>query len=267
MSLELLALAGAVSFLCTNPTHHDGDNVRCADLDRTIRLQGIDAPEMPGACRPGRDCTPGNAFAARDYLRSLTRGHTVQCAPDGNDQYGRIIARCAADGVDLSCAMIAAGHAVPRYAAIDCGSAAATQGTPEQRADRSDSPPPSRLAEAPVIIAPANLPARAVAESGGSGGLTWLVAGLLWLGIVNAGLWRFACRRWPGFGENPVRWEPVNLPLFQALALIGGSPAAMVAVWLRDPGEQLEALERPLTLIVGLHVGVVIGLLWWWLAG
>lgn len=266
MPLSLLALAGAVSFLCSSPSHHDGDNLRCADLEHTIRLQGIDAPEMPGSCRSGRDCTPGDPFAARDYLRSLTRGRAVQCSPEGTDRYGRIIARCAVDGVDLSCAMIAAGHAVPRYAAIDCGSTQVEMPAPERRADRSDSPLPSRQADAPVMMAPADLPARPATEDGG-GGLKWLIAGLLWLGIVNAALWLFACRRWPGFGETWVRWKPVNLPVFQALALVGGSPAAMVAVWLRDPGEQLEALERPLTLIVGAHIGVVIGLLWWWLAG
>ena len=99
-------MAGALSFLCSNPSHHDGDNVRCSNIDQAIRLQGIDAPEMPGACRPGRDCTPGDPYAARDQLRRLTSGKTVRCEQEDTDSYGRIIARCDAGGVDLSCAMI-----------------------------------------------------------------------------------------------------------------------------------------------------------------
>ena len=63
--------AAAASFVCENPTHHDGDNVRCANVPGSMRLQGIDAPEMPGACRPNRDCTPGDPFAARDRLHRL----------------------------------------------------------------------------------------------------------------------------------------------------------------------------------------------------
>ncbi len=47
-----LLLFAAASFACLNPSHSDGDNIRCANIDGAMRLHGIDAPEMPGSCRP-----------------------------------------------------------------------------------------------------------------------------------------------------------------------------------------------------------------------
>lgn len=108
--------AAAGSFVCEQPSHHDGDNLRCANVPGSMRLQGIDAPEMPGACRPGRRCVDGDPFAARDYLRGLTRGKILQCTQEDTDSYGRAIVNCMAGPVNISCEMIASGHAVPRYA-------------------------------------------------------------------------------------------------------------------------------------------------------
>lgn len=98
---------------CQSPTVTDGDSLRCSG--QRVRLIGIDAPEMPGSCRPGRQCVQGDPYAARDYLVLLTRT-TVRCRSEGQDRYGRTLARCTANGVDLSCAMIRSGHAVRRYA-------------------------------------------------------------------------------------------------------------------------------------------------------
>jgi uncharacterized membrane protein YsdA (DUF1294 family) len=120
--MPLLVLASAAVFSCASPTHHDGDAIRCAGTKRSDRLAGIDAPEMPGACRPGRECTLGDPFAARDHLASLTRGRDVSCTQLDRDHYGRRIVRCEADGTDLSCAMIADGFAVARYGALHCAS-------------------------------------------------------------------------------------------------------------------------------------------------
>lgn len=251
MSSVLLALAGAVSFLCADPSHHDGDNVRCANLERPIRLQGIDAPEMPGACRPGRDCTPGDPFAARDHLRRLSRGHELRCTPEGTDDYGRVIARCAADGVDLSCAMIASGHAVPRYAPIDCSQT----GPSRERA----SPAPPVLAAAPV----ARLPAAPVAAPPTDWAQLLLRAlgSLLWLAVMNGALWLFVRPFWPAEEETWLQPRPLNTHVYLGLAALGGSPAALASIWLRNPGEQQEGLEQPLIIITGLHIGLLLGVL------
>ena len=102
---------------CTNPYIIDGDTFDCGGV--RIRLVGIDAPEMPGHCQPGRECTPGDPHAARSFLQSLIAG-PVSCTRTDTDRYGRTVARCESGGRDLSCAMIFARHAVRRYAPISC---------------------------------------------------------------------------------------------------------------------------------------------------
>ncbi len=108
------------SFACPAPSHHDGDAIRCGGAGHSMRLYAIDAPEMPGACRPGRQCTPGDPYAARDHLAALTAGRTVRCEQVDADRYGRAVVRCTADGVDLSCQMVRDGFAVERYGRLRC---------------------------------------------------------------------------------------------------------------------------------------------------
>jgi endonuclease YncB( thermonuclease family) len=120
MPLTFLALAGAATFMCAAPSHSDGDNIRCRNVRETMRLYGIDAPEMPGKCRPVRTCVRGNPYVSRDHLRRLTRGRAVRCAVLDRDRYDRPIVNCTADGRNVSCAMIAARMAVPRYGRLNC---------------------------------------------------------------------------------------------------------------------------------------------------
>lgn len=103
---------------CTDPRVVDGDTLRCGAT--RIRLQGIDAPELPGHCARGRACTPGDPFASTDNLRTLVSGATMVCRQTDTDRYGRTVARCSARGRNLSCAQIAGGFAVRRYAPISC---------------------------------------------------------------------------------------------------------------------------------------------------
>lgn len=109
--------AQGARFTCANPKISDGDSLRCGP--RRIRLAHIDAPEMPGHCRPGRRCTPGDPFAARDRLASLAKP-PLSCRVVDVDHYGRTVARCSSGGRDLSCAMVASGHAVSRYGRLRC---------------------------------------------------------------------------------------------------------------------------------------------------
>lgn len=108
----------AALFLCLAPVAVDGDTLRCGG--ELVRLIGIDAPELPGHCRKGRVCTPGDGFAAKRAMAELVARGAVKCASVGRDHYGRTLARCDAGGVDLSCAMIASGQAVARYSRISC---------------------------------------------------------------------------------------------------------------------------------------------------
>ncbi|MCK5659360.1 MAG: thermonuclease family protein, partial [Alphaproteobacteria bacterium] len=60
-----------------------------------------------------------NPFASKNYLHSISRG-SVTCLSIEKDHYGRTVARCKANGKDLSCAMVAAGHAIERYGVLNC---------------------------------------------------------------------------------------------------------------------------------------------------
>ncbi len=119
---EMIAAAAALaSFTCASPIAIDGDTLRCAAGHR-VRLAGIDAAETPGHCRRGRKCTPGDPEASTQSLAFAIRRGAVVCRPSGTDRYGRMIARCTARGVDLSCHQLRGGFAVRRYGRINCRS-------------------------------------------------------------------------------------------------------------------------------------------------
>ena len=103
------------TFSCLVQSVTDGDTFRCANGTR-IRLSSIDSPEMPGSCRPGRSCAPGDPYAAKAALARLIGGRTVQCHSVGMS-YDRVAAWCSVKGMDLSCAMVRSGHAIklPQY--------------------------------------------------------------------------------------------------------------------------------------------------------
>lgn len=108
-------------FLCIAAQAVDGDTLRCRDVVR-VRLARIDAPEMPGHCRAGRHCVPGDPYASRESLARLIADHEVSCtvvdaSPDrggfqATDRYGRPVAWCRADGRDLSQSQLEGGFAV-----------------------------------------------------------------------------------------------------------------------------------------------------------
>ena len=105
-------------FICLPLSVTDGDTMRCGS--ERVRLIGIDAPEMPGHCRTGRTCTPGDPFASKAALNALTAGKTVTCERAGNDRYGRTLASCSNGTDNISCAMVAQGAAVVRYDGYPC---------------------------------------------------------------------------------------------------------------------------------------------------
>lgn len=86
----------------------DGDTIVAAS--EHIRLTAIDAPEMPGHCRKGRDCAPGDPFAAKAALADDLRG-VLTIERLGLDRYGRTVGDVFSDGRSLSCLQLATGHA------------------------------------------------------------------------------------------------------------------------------------------------------------
>jgi endonuclease YncB( thermonuclease family) len=89
----------------------DGDTLRCGG--ERIRLVGIDTPEMPGHCQPGRRCGTGNPHAAKTALGNAV-GPSMQIRRFGTDRYGRTLALVCGPRGDLSCAQLRGGHAIYR---------------------------------------------------------------------------------------------------------------------------------------------------------
>ncbi len=67
-----------------------------------IRLLGIDAPELPGHCRRGRQCVEGDPYASKAALAALIARGPATIARRRHDRYGRTLARVRVNGVDLS---------------------------------------------------------------------------------------------------------------------------------------------------------------------
>ena len=95
---RLHADAGAVAVV-------GGDTLR---LDgQVVRLSGVEAPNRGDSCKGGADCG-GKAASA---LAGLVRDREVSCRVSGQDELGRPYASCAANGLDLSSAIVASGWA------------------------------------------------------------------------------------------------------------------------------------------------------------
>ena len=89
----------------------DGDTIRC-DHER-IRLLGVDAPELPGHCRPGRRCAPGDPFVSTASLADAIVGRlTIHRV--GRDRYGRTLALVSGGRGDLSCWQLTRRQAIYR---------------------------------------------------------------------------------------------------------------------------------------------------------
>jgi endonuclease YncB( thermonuclease family) len=88
----------------------DGDTIDVAGT--RIRLWGIDAPERNQTCQGKHDETYECGRDSSAVLRELTNGHRVECAPRGHDRYGRTVAVCRTESVELNAEMVQRGWAV-----------------------------------------------------------------------------------------------------------------------------------------------------------
>lgn len=113
--LVLLALAAGILVL-NRPAELSG-RARVVDGDtlaiggRTVRLVGLDAPEVAQSC--GREAARYPCGErAREALRALAHGGDVACRVKGRDRYGRALARCTKDGSDMGAELVRGGLAV-----------------------------------------------------------------------------------------------------------------------------------------------------------
>jgi endonuclease YncB( thermonuclease family) len=76
-----------------------------------VRLFGIDAPELGQSCSDATGADwPCGQWAAGQVTR-LYQGQTAACAAMDTDSYGRVVARCAAQGLDIGAILVGAGIA------------------------------------------------------------------------------------------------------------------------------------------------------------
>lgn len=87
----------------------DGDTIKVGGLD--VRLHGIDAPEGRQTCERAGKTYPCGKEATK-ILANLIGGRPVECKIIGKDNFGRILGRCFAGGIELNSKMVSLGWAL-----------------------------------------------------------------------------------------------------------------------------------------------------------
>jgi endonuclease YncB( thermonuclease family) len=87
----------------------DGDTIKIAGT--RIRLHGIDAPEAAQACNALGGGTWACGREATRALSHMLSGRSVECEGHARDRYGRVLARCSVEGVDVQAEMVRRGLA------------------------------------------------------------------------------------------------------------------------------------------------------------
>jgi endonuclease YncB( thermonuclease family) len=77
----------------------------------TVRLFGIDAPELDQTCFKADRREWACGKWAADQARALFKGERLTCVPRDTDPYGRTVATCFAGGVDVAETLVRRGLA------------------------------------------------------------------------------------------------------------------------------------------------------------
>lgn len=85
---------------------YDGDTCRFTGWEESVRLAGIDTPEMDGSCEAAA------RRAARAVRRVLRSADDIRVDSTGTGYYGRILGRVYADSVYVNRWLVRRGHAV-----------------------------------------------------------------------------------------------------------------------------------------------------------
>lgn len=95
----------------------DGDTFRMGG--RTIRLAGIDAPELRQTCSNAQGGEWPCGREAKDALARLIAANGLQCEERATDRYRRVLAVCRTEAGNVAEAMVRAGLALgardPRF--------------------------------------------------------------------------------------------------------------------------------------------------------
>jgi len=115
-------LIGLVGALAAAPVAsageiYDGDSMEIEG--QRARLHGIDAFELQQTCLDARGRPWRCGVAAKAALAERAEEHPLQCIVLDEDEDGVYVARCLADGTDLSAYMVKAGLALADRARSD----------------------------------------------------------------------------------------------------------------------------------------------------
>lgn len=100
ISVSLLASAASGADFSGRMQFVDADTLEVGSI--TVRLNGIDAPETDQKCQRanGKNWSCGK-WATRQ-ARALFQNKIAVCRPLDTDRYGRTVARCYLDGLDIA---------------------------------------------------------------------------------------------------------------------------------------------------------------------
>ena len=96
----------------------DGDTIRQGKLK--IRLHGIDAPEYKQKCKNSKNQLYACGVKSSAFLQSVINKNDVYCEGRNKDRYGRLIAICYVNNINLNSTMVEDGWAIAyRYYSND----------------------------------------------------------------------------------------------------------------------------------------------------
>jgi endonuclease YncB( thermonuclease family) len=111
VGLLCLSASPAASEIRDHATVVDGDTLHIGRV--SIRLAGIDAPELGQTCRRPDNVAWDCGLDARRMLAQKIGDAPVSCSQLYSDVYDRVFAICtASNGDDLSAAMVSSGYAL-----------------------------------------------------------------------------------------------------------------------------------------------------------
>lgn len=92
------------------PSITDGDTLKI--IDEKIRLEGIDAPESGQRCLDKNGAQYQCGKLATVFLKNVINQNVVRCETTSKDRYGRYIATCFLNNINLNEMMVLNGHAL-----------------------------------------------------------------------------------------------------------------------------------------------------------
>ncbi|NKB60803.1 MAG: thermonuclease family protein [Gammaproteobacteria bacterium] len=111
-TLLLFIFSPAFGMTIVGHVSHFNDGDTFIIQGQSIRLKGVDAPEIAQSCKDGSGHLYPCGEVATNYLKSLVNHQQVSCSSNEKDQYGRFISSCYVGSVSLNAELVSAGWAV-----------------------------------------------------------------------------------------------------------------------------------------------------------